>query len=521
MNRWLFPFRPLTLPAARWRWIGALGLVLILAACRPTPAVTPSPTPTATPPAVATSTPASTPAATSVPTPTATPASPTSQIGSVDPVVTDAGRLTVRQVTSVASGWVVLLDPAADADSPPLAVAPAAAGTSDAITLVVDPLQLPESVRLALYRDLGNLGQFEPGVDTPALWQGSPVALEAQLDIQVTLPVVIVNDQAVDESGLITLDTVNLPFDGWVAIHNDDEGAPGERLAFIFVPAGDNRFLNLTLPWRQATPRLHALVHHDSDPPEQFDAPAGDPLAMVRNQPLQASFQASYPPDILVLSQPIVDNQIVVERLISEGPGWVAASFQNEDGSLGNIIGFAALADGVNQQVSIPVLTDLATPQLYLQLHRDTGDIGEFGFPGTDPVVLYQGRQRLFTLDLEAGPYLITRDQTPQVAAGEATVIIPYVVTDAPVWVVLRADAEGAPGAVLGAVYAAPGVSRDLPIVFDPAAATPTVHAVLHFDSGEANVFEFEEDTNLDAELLRNRQLIDAPFTLLAAEAGP
>ncbi len=504
-----------------WGWLGVVGFVLIVAACRPTPAVTPAPTPTSTPPMVVTPRPSATPEPTPAPTPTATPANPSTQIGSVDPVVTDAGRLTVRQVTTVASGWVALLDPAADEDSAPLAVAPVAAGTSDTVTLVVDPWQLPENVRVALYRDQGNLGQFEAGVDTPFLLQGTPVALEVALDIQVPLPTLIISDQTVDESGLITLDTVSLPFDGWVAIYNDADGAPGEQLAFVFAPAGDNRFVNLTLPWREATPRLHARVHRDSDQPERFDYPAGDPIVQVRGQPLQAGFRASFPPDILVLNQPVVDGQIVVERVISEGPGWVAVSFQNEDGSLGNIIGFAPLADGINEQVSIPLLPELATPQVYLQLHRDTGDVGEFGFPGSDPVVLYQGRQRLFTLDIEPGPYLITRDQAPEVADGSATVVIPYVVTDIPVWVVLRTDAEGEPGAVLGSVYGVAGINRNLTITFDPAVASSRVHVVLHFDSGEPGVFEFEENNDLDAELLRNRLLIDAPFSLLEAETAP
>ncbi len=504
----------LRLCAARLVWgVCLASLLLVSAGCGNSAESLPSPTPSPSPTIHLTPTPTR---PTPTPRPTATPTPPPVRLLFADQTVRDDGKIVVQQVTSRLSGWLVLTE---TGQTEVLTMAPVAAGVSDNITLLADPLALPEQATLTLFTDAGEIGQFEPGVDSPIQESGQPVAADVRLDLQITRPRLVVADQAVGEDGRLTLDSALLLSPGWVVIYADQAGALGQQVGFTYLAAGESRSVNVSIRWRQATPRLYAVLHRDTDRPMRFDYPQNDPPLRVQGQIVETAFRATFPPDVVVLNQPIINDQITVERVISDGPGWIAVSYQLDEDTQGNIIGFAHLEDGINGPVAITILTDLATPKLFLQLHRDTGDLGEFGFPGGDPVVLLAGRQKLFTVDTTSGNYLISQDQAPVTDDDQTTVTLPYTVSDISMWVVIRADKAGQPGAVLGQALVGPGINRGIVIPIDLARATSLLHAVLHVDNGEAGVFEFVENDQLDYELLRFRQIIDAPFALISAES--
>ncbi|MBK9613796.1 hypothetical protein [Candidatus Amarobacter glycogenicus] len=72
-----------------------------------------------------------------------------------------------------------------------------------------------------------------------------------------------------------------------------------------------------------------------------------------------------------MLDQPVIGGTITVERVISNGPGWLVV-YQDEGGSPGLIIGSAPLVDGLNEQVPVSVRESGVTPQLFIFLHEDT-----------------------------------------------------------------------------------------------------------------------------------------------------
>jgi hypothetical protein len=74
---------------------------------------------------------------------------------------------------------------------------------------------------------------------------------------------------------------------------------------------------------------------------------------------------------------------------------------------------------------------------------------------------------------------------------------------DQPGWVVIHADENGAPGAVLGYSNALPsGLSTGITITIDPSAAGSTVWAMLHSDTGAAGTYEFGEVDGADTPVL-------------------
>lgn len=72
-----------------------------------------------------------------------------------------------------------------------------------------------------------------------------------------------------------------------------------------------------------------------------------------------------------------------------------------------------------------------------------------------------------------------------------STVTIDSVTADVAGWLVVHADADGAPGPVLGFAPVQAGDNRDVVVELDAAGLTETLYAMLHVDAGTAGEYEF------------------------------
>ncbi len=499
-----------------------LGLLLILVvACRneeatplaPTAAVTDEmETAVSTPSANATNTPV--PAATHTPVPT--PAVPI--INAADQVLTDEGTLQIANVVTPEDGWVVLYAMNDGELGDVLAYTAVATGINQNLEFTIDPQLATPTLVAMLHSDAGESGEFEfpDGPDVPLTWESAQIATTFALDFQLSEPVVEVEAQAVQEDGVIQIASVLLPQDGWLAIHAQADGRMGELLGVVPLTAGLHEAVSLTIPWRQGTPTLYAALYVDAGEPLHFDYQTEDEPLMAEGEPVVAEFAATYPPDIFVLDQPLVDGMFEVERVISNGPGWLVAYF-DDDGEPGLIIGSAPLVDGLNERVKVEVLETAVTNVLHLRLHEDSEPGDDFDFPRVDQPVLYQDRlPSTVTFSLTPGNYLIMDDQTlPATSTASAVLTVDLVVVDAPTWVAIEADDDGERGEVLGFTAVPPGVNHDIAISIDPTLATETLYVTLYLNAGEPD--EFDPD-GADVPLQRNRSPISVPFFLLEEE---
>ena len=73
----------------------------------------------------------------------------------------------------------------------------------------------------------------------------------------------------------------------------------------------------------------------------------------------------------------------------------------------------------------------------------------------------------------------------------EGAVTVPKILTKEQGWIVLRADKDGDPGAVLGYAQVKSGENKDVKIKVDPSKATNTLHAILHKDLGISGKLEY------------------------------
>jgi hypothetical protein len=491
--------------------LGLIFLLLLLSACGddPPPAVEPTntPTPTAVTTPTITPTPQPTPTATIPPSPT--PIRPAVEVE--DQTLRDNGRLTIVAATVPEPAWLVIHAERDGQVGEALGYAALEPGRNEAVEVTIDPLAATERLTAVIHQDAGTIGAFEfPGPDEPLLEAGEAVSASFAIERDMRLPTISADDQDVLEDGLVRLRSVYALAPGWVAIHADEAGAPGPIIGHAYVETGENEDIVVHIPWRQGTPLLHAMLHHDNGRALRFDYPGDDLPVLLAGQPVIASFQATYPPDLLVLDQPVVDGRITVERVISNGPGWLVV-YQDAEGNPGLIIGAAALADGLNEQVTVTLPPTSVTEQLFIFLHEDTEPGGGFNFPAADPQITYQGRiPNPFTFRTNPGSYVVTRDQALG-GEGETAVVLPYVVADTPVWAVIYTDDDGELGDIVGQTWLPPGITRNVSVSLDPDRLTDTLHAVLHLDSGALEEFE---PAGPDVPLQRNRALIRAPFTI-------
>ena len=494
-----------------------LGLFLLLAvACANQDEAPPVPTAVAADKpqtAVVTTSPTNTPIPTATNTPVPTPAVPI--INAADQPLTDEGVLEIASIVAPEDGWLVLYAMSDGEVGDVLAFTAVATGLNQTISLTIDPQLATPTLVAMLHSDKGESGEFEfpEGPDVPLEWESAMIATTFILEFQLSEPAIEVAAQAVSEEGMVQVASVLLPQDGWLALHTEVDGQLAELLGVVSLSAGLHEDVAVVIPWREGTPSLYAALYADNGRSLHFDYQAEDMLLKANGEPVVAEFTVTYPPDIFVLDQPLVNGVFEVERVISNGPGWIVAYF-DDDGAPGLIIGSAPLEDGLNERVRVKVLETAVTPIIHLRLHEDTEPGNNFDFPRVDQPILYEDRlPSTVTFSLTPGNYLTVADQPlPNTGTASAVLTVDLVVVDVPTWVAIEADDDGERGEVLGFTAVAPGVNHDIAISIDPSLATETLYVTLYLNAGEPD--EFDPD-GADVPLQRNRSPISVPFFIL------
>ena len=464
------------------------------------------------------------PAATPSPPSTITPLPPTTtpeptpivpSIGVEEQTLAVDGHLLIENVTIPDDGWIVIYQEIDEEPGEVLGQQAVTAGNSSNVTVTIMPDDATPNLIAALHIDAGAHGEFEyPGPDSPVEDDIKAVAETFHVDIQLPKPSIDISDQIISKDGLITVDEVFTLEPGWLVIHGIENDKIGPTLGQFPLQTGQNRNLLFPIRWRVASTKLMAVLHQDEEQPGGFN-PAVDLPILDGGEPVVSEFNVTLPPDIFVYDQLLHEGKISLERIISDGPGWVAA-YVDDGGQPGLIIGFTLLEDGINEHVEIELPETAATSRLFLILHEDSGNKGEFDFPAADFPVIYQGQLLApFVVQTNSGNYLITKDQP---LSEKNSIIVPLVVADLDTWVVIyNLDEAGEPGEIIGQMWLPSGINRDMQISINPDPKSNALLAILHLDSGELMQFDFPDGA--DVQLLRNLVPIQSPFTLTTVPA--
>jgi hypothetical protein len=105
-------------------------------------------------------------------------------------------------------------------------------------------------------------------------------------------PYVEAKDQELQDSTL-TIKYVVSVGPGWIVIHNDKGGKPGDVIGYSPVTDGVNSNVMVTIDKKKKTDTLWAMLHTDTGKMGTFEFPGGDPPVMEMEAIVMKSFKAT------------------------------------------------------------------------------------------------------------------------------------------------------------------------------------------------------------------------------------
>lgn len=93
---------------------------------------------------------------------------------------------------------------------------------------------------------------------------------------------------------------------------------------------------------------------------------------------------AQMSPEVVASDQEGDGSSVVVEKIVSSGPGFIVIHVDNA-GAPGDVIGNSPVVDGENSNVSVALDKSVENGTvLWAMLHTDAGTAGVYEFPGAD-----------------------------------------------------------------------------------------------------------------------------------------
>lgn len=444
------------------------------------------------------------------------------------------GTVTVDSAYSEGPGWVVIhADNGQGAPGPVIGYQPVNAGANSGITVEIDTAQATPTLFAMLHVDDGEVGVYEFGVV-----QGADAPARADDQVVVTPFNVIVlqaSEQSFVESENVVIDSVTLDAAGWVVIHADANGMPGPVIGYTPVEAGTTTNVEVEL-MEAPTDMLWPMLHYDTGAAGEYEFGTVEGADLpVRVGDSVAVIGVRVVPHLRVENQVIMygDNSPAVEGMAelprptlrvasvyTPEPGLVVIH-QNADGAPGTVIGFAFVPAG--RSADVEVLLDenreLLTPILWPMLHADTGTVGEYEFgvvEGADLPVRVDGE--VLTYPIRIAPSIVAEPQSVQ----NGQIVIESAMIDAPGWLVIHADADGAPGPVIGQAALRAGDNRNVAVQVEAEAAGRSVFPMLHYDTGQAGVYEFGTVEGADPPVRVGGEVavVNLPLAVIEEEIG-
>jgi predicted lipoprotein with Yx(FWY)xxD motif len=413
----------------------------------------------------------------------------------------------------------------------------------------------------------------------PAIATQPPAPQSSQAAIPATgnLPSVTVNNQNSDGASVMVAKVVSQG-PGWIAIHNSSNGQVGPVIGYSPVKDGENDNVVVKLDPNQVTPTLYAMLHYDRGIVGKYEFPGPDVPVLLNGQMVSPAFQItvtqapSIKPAITIHDQDVSGGKVLVDQVISDGPGWVDVHIQNPDGSQGEAIGYSAVKSGTNNNVVIVIDARKATPVMYAMLHIDSSVSGQYTNPSPGVAVMLNGEmvmvpfktgvsgtakatlnptgQATSMVGMNMGSTASAATPGPTVASGMGGMVIVTpsggitptvkvsdqpvqngivkvddVVSNGPGWIVIYTMANEQPDQAIGYTHVNDGDNPNVNVKVDQSKVTPTLWAQLHIDAGTPGVFEFPGP---DAPVMIGVQMISGVFktggattTAVASTATP
>jgi len=107
----------------------------------------------------------------------------------------------------------------------------------------------------------------------------------------ITPAVEVADQEIVDDT--VTVDLVTSDGPGWIVIHADNDGDPGDVIGFSPVQSGDNSNVTVQITATMATEVLHAMLHVDAGVVGEYEFPGADVPAVVNGEVVNVMFDVT------------------------------------------------------------------------------------------------------------------------------------------------------------------------------------------------------------------------------------
>lgn len=207
-----------------------------------------------------------------------------------------SGTVTATEVVSEGPGWLVIH---AEEDGSPgtvLGQSPVIDGENTSVVVSIDMEGATDTLYAILHNDTGEVGTYEfPDADPPAQVDGEVVVVpfEASSTEMVTASVSVGNQELTE--GQVTVEEVVSEGAGWIVIHADADGSPGQVIGQTAVSNGENNDVVVDINTEDATETLYAMLHTDTDEEGTYEFPDADPPVQDNGEIVMESFQATMP----------------------------------------------------------------------------------------------------------------------------------------------------------------------------------------------------------------------------------
>lgn len=255
----------------------------------------------------------------------------------------------------------------------------------------------------AIHADRGVAGKLEfdmkkpvDSPDQPFFADGMEVATAFEVGswgVPVDEASIKVADQ-VGATDRLVVDRVVAPADGWIVVHKDAGGAPGERVGLKRVEEGETVDIDVELTSEELTEKLFVAVHADRGQSEVFDFDMMDKLgspdqpffvdgeevavaAKVREFGVKTPKGTSA---VEAMEQAPHNATITVDRAVAPTDAWVVVHLDNH-GAPGKRVGLAKIPAGESRNVVVQLdASVMLTEKLLVAIHADRGETDVFEF---------------------------------------------------------------------------------------------------------------------------------------------
>ena len=315
---------------------------------------------------------------------------------------TEGSAVLAESVTMPDDGWVVIRADEVGSPGRVLGISPPLKkGVIGNVTIPFAlPLEVPQVVHATVHIDVDRDGVFtyeppESFIDEIATFAtGEPATVSARIEILPPLDGgdVVLEPQRIDGDA-VEVAFALLPSPGFIALHLNQQGAPGEVIAVsrLLEPGPVERLLLVPDEPLRVTQRLWAVVYVDRDRDGVFDPVDGlDEIAVRQDGELATSRAVvtvvpDSPVEIEAADQE-GDGTVVVVDAVSLPAGGFIEILSDADGRPGDVIATSGLLQAGTQTIlEIPLEEPLTTDTtLWIRIRIDFEEDG--GIDPDDPV---------------------------------------------------------------------------------------------------------------------------------------